>query len=467
MIRDQRNETAQRSPEAAAVRDFASALRGRVLRPGEDGYDAARRVWNAAVDKQPALIARCAEVEDVVRAVRFAREHGLLVAVRGGGHNVAGSGTCDGGIVVDLSPMKGIVVDPAKRTARAQAGLTWGEFDRETQRWGLATTGGLVSSTGIGGLTLGGGLGWLMRRHGLTCDNLLSASLVLADGARVTASADEHPDLFWGLRGGGGNFGIVTSFEYRLHPVGPVLAGLIAHPWERARAALRFYRELSSEAPDELTAHALLFKDADGAPALAFVVCCSGSLVEGEEVLRPLREWGPPADDTVAPVTYTAWQTAFDAANPSGLRNYWKSNALRELGDGAIDALIERFPSAPAPRSNVLIERLGGAVGRVGEQDTAYTHRDAPYDFLAAAVWDDPADDEPNIAWAREIASTLAPFARDTAYVNYLGEEGVDRVRAAYGAAKYERLAALKAEYDPTNLFRANQNIEPSPAAVE
>ena len=448
--------------KGAPLDQLVAELRGDLLRPGDEGYEAARRVWNATIDRRPAAIARCLGVADVVAAVNVAREHDLLVAVRGGGHNVAGNAVCNGGLVIDLSRMKGMRVDPGQRTVLAQPGATWGDLDRETQLFGLATTGGLVSTTGIAGFTLGGGLGWLMRRHGLACDNLLSVDLVTADGRYLTASEEEHADLFWGVRGGGGNFGIVTSFEYRLHPLGSVLAGLVVHPWAAARDALRFYREFTAAAPDDLTAHALVFTSPDGEPAVGFAVCYAGPTTDGVELLRPLRTWGRPAADTIEPRAYLRWQAMFDEGNAPGRRNYWKSSHLPGLEDGLIDALIERFPSVPSCSSSVTIEHLGGAVRRIGEADTAYTHRDAAYDFVITSVWDDPRADDANVRWARDLFAALEPYARESVYVNYLGEEGEDRVRLAYGAAKYDRLVALKNRYDPTNLFRLNQNIRPT-----
>ena len=450
------------APTDAAAGDLRSRLRGEVLRAGEPGYEAARRVWNWMIDKRPGLIARCAGEADVVAAVGVAREHGLPVAVRGGGHNVAGNAVCDGGLVIDLSPLKGVRVDPERQTARAEPGVTWGELDRETQRFGQATTGGLVSTTGIAGFTLGGGLGWLMRRHGLACDNLLAVDLVAADGRCLTASAEENADLFWGVRGGGGNFGVVTSFAFRLHPIGEVLAGVVVHPWGEARAALRFCREFTAGVPDELTAHALLFNSPEGEPGVGFAVCYAGEPREGEAVLGPLRSWGRPAADTIERRPYAAWQRVFDEANPPGRRNYWKSSMLRRLDDGLIDDLVEAFPSVPSPSSSVLIELLGGAVGRVGDGETAYAHRDAAYDFLIASVWDDPGEDGAMVGWAREIFGVMEPYARESVYVNYLGDEGEERVRAAYGTAKFDRLVALKDRYDPTNLFRLNQNVRPT-----
>src|SRR5918911_976812 len=330
----------------ATLGDLQASLRGALLRPGDDGYDAARRVWNGMIDKRPALIARCAGAADVITAVQFARSHNVQVAVRGGGHNVAGHAVCDDGLVIDLSPMKGIRVDPMARTARAQAGVTWGEFDRETATFGLATTGGLISTTGIAGLTLGGGIGWLMRKYGLACDNLLSVDIITADGQPMTASATENEDLFWGVRGGGGNFGIVTSFEYRLHPVGPmVLGGVIVHPLTVAKEALQFYREFTRTEPDDLTTTcAMVASLPDGdQPVVAFILCYSGPLEKGEEVVRPLRDFGSPVADMVGPMPYTALQALGGAFFPPGRLSYWKGSFLKELSDDAFETMIAQF----------------------------------------------------------------------------------------------------------------------------
>jgi FAD/FMN-containing dehydrogenase len=447
-----------------AVAAFKTTLRGALLRPGDDGYDAARTLWNAMIDKRPALIVRCAGVADVINAVNFARTYDLLVAVRGGGHNVAGNAVCDGGLMIDLSPMKSVHVDPVRRTARAEPGVTWREFDHETQAFGLATTGGVIPTTGIAGLTLGGGIGWLMGKHGLSCDNLLSVDVVTADGRLLKASATEHPDLFWGVRGGGGNFGVVTSFEYQLHAVGQVLGGMVIHPVERARDALKFYREFTRTAPDVLTSMAAFLTSPEGAPVVALVVCYNGPLAEGEKVLQPLRAFGPPAADHIGPMPYTALQGMLEAGFPPGLQNYWKSNFLKDLSDDAIAVMIDYFAQMPAPTSALVIEHIGGAVSRVGEDATAFTHRQAPYNLLIVGIWPNLADNDTNIRWVRQTWDAMQPFSSGAVYVNYLGQaadEGAERIKEAYGVAKYERLLALKKQYDPTNLFRLNQNINP------
>ena len=447
--------------ERATVESFRASLRGELVVPGDERYDAARRIYNAMIDKHPALIVRCAGVADVIRAIHLARDNGLQVAVRGGGHNVAGNAVCDDGMVIDLSCMKGTRVDPVRRTIRVEGGVTWGELDREAEAFGLATTGGLISTTGVAGLTLGGGCGWLMRKYGLACDNLLSADVVTADGQLRIAGEGQDEDLFWAIRGGGGNFGVVTSFEYRLRPVGPVLGGMVAYPLARARDVLRFYREFTAAAPDELTAFAVFVTSPEG-PVVAILLCYCGSLAEGEAVLRPLREFGPPALDTIAAVPYTTIQTMLDAAFPPGLFHYWRSSFLKQLSDDAIDTVAELFARVPSPLSGIAIEHLGGAVGRVGEQETAFSQRGAQYDFLAMSIWPDATESESNMEWMRQLTQAMAPFLASGVYVNYLGVgEGEARVRAAYGA-NYERLVALKNRYDPTNFFRMNHNIPPT-----
>ena len=461
------------------VTDFerlAESFRGELLLPSSPGYDAARRIWNGAIDRHPGCIACCTGVADAVAAVRFARERDLLVAVRSGGHGVAGHAVCDGGLVIDLSPLKGVRVDPQARTARVQAGVLWGELDRETQLHGLATVGGIVTHTGIAGLTLGGGLGWLMRKYGATVDSLLSVDVVTADGNLVTASADENPDLFWCVRGGGGNFGIVTSFEYRLHELGPiVLAGPVFYSLEDGRAVLRFYREFADGAPDELTtifelsmAQPLPFLPAEvhGKPIVMVGACYAGPPQEGLEVVRPLKEFGDPIADLLEPKPYLALQSMFDPFVPHGWHRYWKSVELPRLTDDAIDTLVEQASAQTSPKSYCIVFQLGGMLSRVGRDETAFTQRDAAYNVNINAVWtpEDP-DAERHIQWARDYFAAMQPHARDRVYLNFLGDEGPHRVRQAYGSATYDRLAELKATYDPDNFFRLNQNIHPSWAA--
>jgi FAD/FMN-containing dehydrogenase len=449
--------------DGTAVDALGASLGGAVLRSGDDGYDDARTIFNAMIDRRPGLIARCTATGDVARAVRFARERGLVVSVRGGGHNVAGNAVCDGGLMIDLTPMKGIRVDPAARTVRAQGGVTWREFDRETQAYGLATTGGAISSTGIAGLTLGGGFGWLGRSYGMSCDNLISADVVLADGSIVTASADENADLFWALRGGGGNFGVVTSFEYRLHPVTSILGGMLIYPFEQAGAVLRAARDFNQSSPDEMSIFGVLLTSPEGAKVVALLVCYNGPIEQGEALLRPLRESMSPIADLVAPITYEQQQTLLDEGFPFGLQNYWKSEFLKSLPDAAIDVLVEQFSSVPSPLSALVLEQFGGAYRRVGAEETAFAHRDWDYNFLIISRWTDPAEADQHIQWARDVWQAVQPYASGSVYVNYLepGQEGADRIRAAYGPV-YDRLVALKNRYDPTNFFRLNQNIQPT-----
>ena len=456
-----------------AVGAFEAALEGSLIRPEDGVYDAARRVWNGMIDRRPALIACCATVADVQAAVTFAREHDLVVAVRGGGHNVAGFGTCNGGLVIDLSPMKGIVVDPGARTARAEPGCLLGDLDRATQVYGLAVPAGQISHTGIAGLTLGGGMGWLMRKHGLTVDNLLAVELVTADGALVRASATENAELFWAVRGGGGNFGVAVAFEYRLHPIGQrVLGGMVVYPLEQAREVLRHCRTAMEEAPDELGLVAMVLTAPPMAPfpealwgraVFALALCYAGDLAEGERVVGRLREVGAPAVDLVGPMPYVALQAMSDAAVPHG-RHYWeKAGYLAALPDAAIDAFLTRAVDPTSPFSMVQLQTMGGAVGRVGEGATAFAHRDAAWTFTAVAAWpgEDP-EPERHVRWAGGFARALAPWSTGGVYVNALGEEGADRVRSAYRPATYARLAAIKGTYDPGNVFRLNQNIVPA-----
>ena len=462
------------TPAAAAtdLERLRDSLRGPVIGPDDDGYDAARAIWNGAIDRRPACIARCTGVADVVAAIRFARGSDLRVAVRSGGHGVGGHAVCDGGLVIDLSLLKGIRVDPAARTARAEAGVLWGELDRETQLHGLATVGGIVTHTGIAGLTLGGGLGWLMRKHGATVDNLLSVDLVTAEGELLTASGAENPDLFWGVRGGGGNFGVVTSFEYRLHPVGPtVLGGPVFHPLDDARNVLAFYREFIATAPDELTtifelsvAPPLPFlpEDVHGKPVVMVGACYAGAPEDGIDVVRPLKEFGTPIVDLLEPKPYLALQSMFDPGVPHGWHRYWKSVELPALTDAAIDTLVEHAAAFTSPKSYCIVFQLGGALARAGENETAFGRRDAAHNVNVNAVWteEDP-DAERHVAWARDYFTALQPHAGGRVYVNFLGDEGVERVRQAYGDRPYERLVGLKRAYDPTNVFRLNQNIQP------
>jgi hypothetical protein len=447
----------------AKADELGRSLRGQLIRPGDDAYEQARRVWNAMIDKRPALIARCAGVSDAVSAVNFARDHHLLIAVRGGGHNVAGTATCDDGMVIDLSLMKGARVDPRRQTARAEAGLTWGEYDQETQVFGLATPGGVISTTGIAGLTLGGGVGWLSPSYGAACDNVLSADVVTARGEVLTASPEDNPDLYWGIRGGGGNFGVVTSFEYRLHAVRELLAGLVIHPRSEARGFLQAYSDLRANAPDQLASFAALLSSSDGDPLVVVFVAYNGDAGMGARVLEPLRRFGSPLVDDIASKPYRVVQTALDAGFPAGKRHYWKSSALTRLDPALLDILIEHANRAPSPLSAVGIEnQLGGAVARVPPGENAFGLRQTEHNLGILAIWEDPADDEINIRWARDLWTAVQPFSTGSVYVNYLGWDEADRIGEAYGSQIHQRLVELKTRYDPENLFRLNQNIVPA-----
>jgi FAD/FMN-containing dehydrogenase len=453
-----------------AIENFKASLRGELLRPGDPGYDDARKIWNGMIDKRPALIVRCAGVADVIQCVNFAHANSMLVAVRGGGHNISGNAMCDGGLVIDLSRMKSVRVDPRRRTARAEPGVTWREFDHATQTFGLATTGGQISTAGIAGLTLGGGWGYLARKHGLSCDNLLSVDLVTPDGQFLTASASENADLFWGLRGGGGNFGVVTSFEYQLHPVGPVFAGIVAYPIQKAKAVLELFREVTSTAPDELAFDVVLITLPDATPIVGMNICYNGPIADGELVVRPLRSAGSPVMDTMGPIPYTEAQQLIDSFYAFGLQSYWKSCFINAISDGAIDVIVAHCAQRPTPICHAVIEhQLGGAVRRANREATAFAHRDVEYSFLSAGVCADAADAEKSVRWGRDFWAAMQPYSTGGVYVNYLGreaDEGRERIKAAYGPEKYARLVALKNKYDPGNLFRLNQNIEPSQAVA-
>ncbi|HZD42270.1 MAG TPA: FAD-binding oxidoreductase [Terriglobales bacterium] len=459
---------------STAISRLKTHFRGELILPNDSDYDGARSVFNAAIDRRPAIIARCACPDDVKRGVGFAREENLLLAVRGTGHNVAGFGVCDDGLVVDLSQMKGITVDPRHRRVRVEAGCNWGEVNDALQPHGLAATGGFVSVTGVSGLTLGGGLGWLVRKYGLALDNLLSAEVVLADGRLVTASVRENADLFWAIRGGGGNFGVATSFDFQVHPVATVLAGIVLHPAAAGVPAIRYWRDFEASAPSESTQGALLFHLPDepsaptalrGAPVVGLGGVYAGPVEEGEKILQPLRAYGPPALDLFQAMAYNSAQRMADFLWPAGLLSYWKSSYLTELNDAAIDVVVEFFSRVPSERTVIVLEHYGdSAWDSVPEMDTAFGHRAWPYNFIVTSAWSDPGDSDRNIAWTREFFDAMQPFAAPGAYVNYLGgDEGAAGVEAAYGA-KLERLAALKAKFDPTNLFRLNHNIVPSSA---
>ncbi len=458
---------------AATLKEFEDGLNGELVRPTDAGYDEARQIWNGAHDGRPAVIARCADAADVRHAIGFARSEGLEVAVRGGGHSIPGFSTVDGGIVIDLSPMKAIEVDAGQRTAVAEGGVLWSELDAATQEHGLAVTGGLVSTTGIAGFTLGGGIGWLMRKHGLTCDNLRSAQVVTADGRVITASDAQNSDLFWGLRGGGGNFGVVTSFEFDLHPVGPtVTAGPVFYDGARAEEILRFYRGFADEAPDELTSLANLLtappapflpEEWHGKKLIALIGCYAGDVEEGAAAMRPLSELGDPVADLIGPMPYAQMQQLIDALWPQGIQTYMKAGYLRELDDAAISTMARFHQEAPGA-SEIHVQHFGGAIARVSEEETAYGERGAAFVLNACAISHEPGGLTPCVEWAQGLYTELEPSLTGGGYVNFLAAEGQDRVRASYGEEKYAKLQALKDRYDPTNLFHRNQNVLPSGA---
>jgi FAD/FMN-containing dehydrogenase len=451
------------TPDATLLDDLAGRVSGRVLRPADDGYDAARRVHNGLVDRAPAVIVRCRSAADAAAGVRFARAAGLDVCVRGGGHNVAGRAVVDDAVMIDLTEMKGTAVDPEGRTVRAEGGLTWSELNDATAEHGLAVTGGAVSTTGIAGLTLGGGLGWLMAKHGLAADNLLAVELVNADGDVLEVTETSDPDLLWALRGGGGNFGIVTTFTYRLHPLAMVTGGLIAHPIDAAPDLLRFYRDAVAGCSDDLTAFMVLAHapDGSGLKIAAMVVFHTGEEEQAEQDLAPFRSVGSPLMVEVGRMPYSVMNTLMDEAYPTGSLNYWLSSFTRGLPDELLDTMVDRFASVPSPMSAILLEHFHGAVTRVGVTDTAVPHRSEGWNLLIPSVWMDPADTAKNIAWTRETHAALAPHLDEARWLNYLGDDqGLDALRGAYGP-NYERLLAAKRRYDPENVFHHNHNIDP------
>jgi len=447
--------------DPASVSALSAALEGQLLLVGDAGYEQARTVWNAMIDRRPALIARCASTADVVAAVNFASRHGVLLSVKGGGHNVAGHAVCDGGLLIDLSPMQTVHVDVAARTVRVQPGVLWATVDRATQAHGLATTGGTVSHTGVAGLTLGGGLGWLMARHGLACDNLRSAEVVTADGRVLLANESDHSDLFWALRGGGGNFGVVTSFEFALHEVGPtILGGLRLYPLDQAREVLRFYRTFSAAAPDDLTAFAMMMTLPDGPQTFGVAVAWVGGMQEGEAVLAPLRSFGSPLADMIGPIPYVQMQQLFDAAVPHGIARYWKSGYFLTLSDELIEILVTRGAEL-SPMSALLLFHMHGALGRVATEATAFAARRDQWDIDILSQWVDGAEAQGQVDSARAFWDAIAPFSTGV-YVNHLdGDDGQSRVRAAFGS-NYARLTDVKRRYDPDNVFRHNNNIPPA-----
>jgi FAD/FMN-containing dehydrogenase len=459
---------------ATAIDALKSRFAGALLRAGDTGYEAARKVWSGCFDCRPALITRCTSVADVQAAVNFAREHSMTVAVRSGGHSNRGYGTWDGAIMIDLSGMKAMEVVAAAQIARAEAGLTWGEFDAATQARGLAVTGGRYSTTGIAGLTLGSGSGWLERRCGLTADNLLEAEIVTADGNVLTANARENPELFWGLRGGGGNFGIVTKFTYGLHQIGPLIyGGLMACLPERAAEVLRFMREYMADAPDDLGAGITFISappepfvpaELHFAPVVGLIICWTGEIADGEHVVAPIRKVAQPVIDMVQPLSYTALQSMLDAGAPYGVGAYMKAEFLPELGDALIEKVIRHGTSRPGPLVKLLLEPMGGAITRTSPDETALGGRDNSWCYHAMSLWMDPSAEAAaaHVTWAQDLAADLAPHTTPGVYLNYTSDEGEERVRSTYGPQRYARLVALKDRYDPTNLFHLNQNIRPS-----
>ena len=451
---------------ATHLADLRQSFRGELIHREHGGYDVARRVWNGNVDRRPALVARCTGIADVQAAVNFARIHGFRVSVRGGGHSAPGYGTNDGGLVIDMSPMKGIRVDPHSQTARAEGGVLWRELDRETQVFGLATTGGTVSNTGIAGLTLGGGLGWLMGKHGLAVDNLISADVVTADGTFRQASATDNPDLFWALRGGGGNFGVATSLEYRLHPVTQVLGGLVLYPLEQARAVLRFYRDFCSTLPDEAEAYAALLTAPQGMPVAALLLGYNGPLKDGEEILGPARRFGTPLADLVGLMPYTARQTILDVPNAEhGLHRYWRSAFTEQISDELIDALVGGAATFSSPLSALIFFHMHGAATRPSASETAFAARRQQWDFDAIGQWSDAASSNQHIAWVRALWARLQPHLLGRVYINHVAaDDRPEVIRASFGE-NYARLQQVKSVYDPTNLFRINANIAPAQEA--
>ncbi len=452
------------------IETLSHNIDGAVLTPESDGYDDVREIWNAMVDRRPGMIVRCSTAEDVTQTVNFARTNGLLVTVRGAGHNIAGNSIADDALMIDLSEMKLVSVDEVAKTVKVEPGVTLGELDAATQEHGMAVPTGINSTTGIAGLTLGGGFGWMTRKYGLTIDNLIAADVVLANGEQVRASADSNPDLFWALRGGGGNFGVVTLFEFQLRPVGPeILSGLIVHPGSEARACLDFYRDFSAQAPDELTAWVVLRKapplpflseEVHGTDVLVFALMYTGDMQSGEKAVQALRDYGNPISDVVGPHPFTGWQQAFDPLLTPGARNYWKSHDLSELSDGLLDLLAAKAADVPTPQTEFFLAQLGGAPSRVDPTATAYWPRRAAYLMNIHGRWEDAADDERCVSWTRQVFNDAKPYATGEVYVNFMPEDDADRVGNAYGG-NYDRLAEIKGKYDPSNLFRVNHNIQP------
>ncbi|MCG3114645.1 MAG: FAD-binding oxidoreductase [Candidatus Manganitrophus sp. SA1] len=453
------------------VEEIKSQTRGKVLLPADPGYEEARQIWNAMINRRPAMIVQCAGVADIIRSVAFAREHRLPVSVRGGGHNIAGNALSDGGLTIDLSMMKSVRVNPETRRAYVEPGATLADFDHEAQAFGLATPLGINSTTGVAGLTLGGGFGWLTRKYGMTIDNLISAEVVTADGQRVRASKEENPDLFWALRGGGGNFGIVSLFEFQLHPVGPkVLSGLIVFPFDQAKEVLTKYRKAVDKMPDDLSVWVVLRKapplpflpkEVHGKEVVVFAILYAGKVEEGKRLIEPLHRFGRPHGEHIGPMPYTAWQKAFDPLLAPGARNYWKSHNFSQLSDGALDTVIEYAGRLPSPHCEIFFGLIGGQASRIAPDATAYAHRETKIVMNVHGRWEKPEEDKQGIAWARAFFNAAAPYATGSVYVNFLTEEESARVVAAYGP-NYDRLAQIKNNYDPENFFNRNQNIKPA-----
>ena len=443
------------------IAQFSDSLDGQGIASSDSIYETARRIWNASIDKNPGLITQCASTDDVVKAVNFARTNDIMLAVRGGGHNVGGRALCNDGLVIDMSKMRGIDVNADARIVVAQAGCTLGDLDAATHPHGLVVPAGVFSKTGIAGLTHGGGGGWLVRKYGLTCDNVLSFEVVTAEGNIVTASSDENDDLYWGLRGGGGNFGVVLAFTYKAHPLSTVLGGLLIHPQSCAGEVLRFYRDFMESAPDELTAYAAMLHTPDGDSVACIVPCWCGDLNEGEKYLQPLREFGPPLVDAVGPIPFPQMQALFDDAFPDGNQNYWKSTFVNQLSDEAIDILVEHANTVPSPLTAIVIELYGGAMARVGPDETAFSQRSSDYDVGILSQWTDPTDTDRNVSWTRGLYDALQPHASGAFLLNFLGQEDDTIIRASFGR-NYDRLAELKRKYDPENFFRQNHNVTPA-----
>jgi hypothetical protein len=442
------------------LKSFRPAFQGQVFEPADAGYNEARQIWNASVSKRPSVIARCSGVADVIAAIHFARANNLVTAIRGGGHNVGGRALCDDGLVIDLSRMRAVFVDDAARRVRVQGGATLGDIDRETHVFGLAVPCGIVPKTGIGGLTLGGGVGWLIRKYGMSIDNLLSAQVVTAEGKVLTANTTENQDLFWALRGGGGNFGVITSFEFQAHPVATVLGGLLLYPRAMAIDVIRHFRDYMESAPDELTAYAALLHGPDGSPLVGVIPCYCGNIAEGERVLQPLRKFGSPILDGIQAMPFPVMQSLLAPSFPDGNQNYWKSTLQRELSNDAISAIVEHANGLQSPLSFVVLEYYGGAAGRVSSTATAFPHRHLPWDILFLAQWTDPAQTKMHRDWARSGEDVLRPFSENAHLLSALDVEGEDVIKTAFGG-NLPRLAATKKKYDPTNFFRVNHNINP------